>query len=148
MYGRFFELLALGNTNNRRQHERTNTGPLESLASVYKCSRGRNVTFTLLRFSVPYAISYPTTSDFQRYGGKHLAALEMRHDFGCAESDTAGQHGSSAIRKGNAESRFCGYGQTNQHTRERDFLLDCTAIIVFSPKHLRMCFPDQSEVEL
>ena len=144
MYGRFFELLALGNTNNRGQHERTNTGPLESSASMYKCARalitwltrGRNITFTSLRFSVPYAISYPTTLGFQRYGGKTFAVLEMRHDFGCAESDIAGQRGSSAIRKGNAESRFCCYGRTNQHTRERDFLLDCTAMIVFSPKHL------------
>ena len=156
MYGRSFELLTLGNTNNRRQHERTYTGLLGSSASVYKyaralitwLTRGRNVTFTLLRFSVPYAISYPTTSDFQRYGGKNLAALAMQHDFGCAEGDISGQRGSSAIRKGNAESRFCGYGRTNQHTRERDFPLDCTAIIVFSPKHLRMYFSDQSEVEL
>ena len=156
MYGRFFGLPALGNTNDGQTRANEHGTLLEPSASVYRYLRalvrwlthGRNITFALVRFSVHDAISYPTCSDFRQYGGINLVKFETRYNFGCAESDVTGQPGSSALQK---EMRTLGIAATAQRTNtleNESSYLNGTAILVFSPKHLRMHFYDQFEIQL
>ena len=75
--------------------------------------------------------------------------IGMRYDSDVPKVTSPGHVVLLPYIKGNAESWCCGYGWTNKHTRERDFLHDGTDIFVFSPKHLRMmCFSDQFVIEL